>query len=112
MADNGSCYRSRHFRTACRRLDLKLIYTRPYIPRTNGEAERVIQREWAYARAYYTSLQRAAEPPYWAHRYNWHRPHGSIDAVPPISTLGLAGNNLLRLHSEPKRLQQRYCVCR
>jgi transposase InsO family protein len=102
MTDNGSCYRSRRFRNACRRLGLKLIYTRPYTPKTNGKAERFIQtalREWAYARAYDTSLQRAAELPYWIHRYNWHRPHGSIGAVPPISTLGLTGNNLLRLHS-------------
>ncbi|HET7851302.1 MAG TPA: IS481 family transposase [Methyloceanibacter sp.] len=102
MTDNGSCYRSRRFRNACRRLGLKIIYTRPYTPRTNGKAERFIQtalREWAYARAYDTSLQRAAELPYWLHRYNWHRPHGSIGALPPISTLGLTGNNLLRLHT-------------
>jgi transposase InsO family protein len=102
MTDNGSCYRSRRFRNACRRLSLKLIYTRPYTPRTNGKAERFIQtalREWAYARAYDTSLQRAAELPHWIHRYNWHRPHGSIGTVPPISTLGLTGNNLLRLHT-------------
>jgi transposase InsO family protein len=72
---------------ACRRLGLKLIYTKPYTPRTNGKAERFIQtalREWAYARVYDPSLQRAAELPYWIHRYNWHRPHGSIGAVPPL----------------------------
>jgi len=102
MTDNGSCYRSRRFRNTCRRLGLKHIFTRPYTPRTNGKAERFIQtalREWAYARAYDTSRQRAAELPYWMHRYNWHRPHGSIGSVPPISILGLSGNNLLRLHS-------------
>ena len=102
MSDNGSCYRSRRFRSACLRLGLKLIYTKPYTPRTNGKAERFIQtalREWAYARAYDTSLQRADELPYWIHRYNWHRPHGRIGYVPPISTLGLSGNNLLRLHN-------------
>jgi len=102
MTDNGSCYRSRHFRNVCRRLGFKLIYTKPYTPRTNGKAERFIQtalREWAYARSYDTSRQRAAELPHWIHRYNWHRPHSSIGAVPPISTLGLTGDNLLRLHS-------------
>jgi transposase InsO family protein len=101
MTDNGSCYRSTRFRNACKRLRLKHIFTKPYTPRTNGKAERFIQtalREWAYARAYDTSLQRAAELPYWIHRYNWHRPHGSIGAKPPISILGLTGNNLLRLH--------------
>ncbi|HYC63788.1 MAG TPA: IS481 family transposase [Reyranellaceae bacterium] len=102
MTDNGACYRSSRFRNTCRRLGLKHIYTRPYTPRTNGKAERFIQtalREWAYARAYDTSRQRAAELPYWIHRYNWHRPHGSIGAVPPISTLRLTRNNLLRLHT-------------
>ena len=102
MTDNGACYRARRFRNACRRLGLKHIYTRPYTPRTNGKAERFIQtalREWAYATAYDTSQHRADALPYWIHRYNWHRPHGSIGSVPPISTLALTGNNLLRLHS-------------
>jgi transposase InsO family protein len=102
MTDNGSCYKAFAFRRACKRLGLRHIRTRPYTPRTNGKAERFIQtalREWAYARAYDTSRQRAAELPYWMHRYNWHRPHASIGSVPPISTLGLPGNNLLRLHS-------------
>jgi transposase InsO family protein len=102
MTDNGSCYRSRAFAKACKRLGLKHIRTKPYTPRTNGKAERFIQtslREWAYARAYDTSDQRAEDLPRWMHRYNWHRPHGSIGAKPPISRLGLTGNNLLRLHT-------------
>ncbi|HEY4166324.1 MAG TPA: IS481 family transposase, partial [Reyranella sp.] len=44
------------------------------------------------------STQRAQELPFFVHRYNWHRPHSAIGAKPPISRLGLAGNNLLRLH--------------
>lgn len=102
MTDNGSCYRSKAFARACKRLRLKHIRTRPYTPRTNGKAERFIQttlREWAYARAYQTSDQRSADLMPWLHRYNWHRPHGSIGSMPPISRLGLTGNNLLRLHS-------------
>jgi len=102
MTDNGSCYRSRAFARACKRLGLKHIRTRPYTPKTNGKAERFIQtalREWAYARAYDHSDQRGADLPIWLHRYNWHRPHGSINAMPPISRLGLTGNNLLTLHS-------------
>jgi transposase InsO family protein len=101
MTDNGSCYRSSAFRDACRRLRLKHIRTRPYTPKTNGKAERFIQtclREWAYARAYLNSTQRADELPFFIHRYNWHRPHGSIGAKPPISRLGLTEDNLLRLH--------------
>lgn len=102
MTDNGSCYRSRAFAKACRRLKLKHIRTKPYTPRTNGKAERFIQtslREWAYARAYLNSRQRAKELPIFMHRYNWHRPHASIGAKPPISRLGLTGDNLLRLHT-------------
>ena len=102
MTDNGSCYRSKMFRAACKRLGLRQIYTRPYTPKTNGKAERFIQtalREWAYAQAYQNSHQRTAELPNWLHRYNWHRPHGSLKAKTPISRLGLSGNNLLRLHS-------------
>jgi transposase InsO family protein len=102
MTDNGSCYRSRAFARACRRLDLKHVRTRPYTPRTNGKAERFIQtalREWAYARAYLDAKQRAQELPFFLHRYNWHRPHAGIGRVPPITRLGLNRNNLLRLHS-------------
>jgi transposase InsO family protein len=102
MTDNGSCYRSRAFAKACRRLELKHIRTRPYTPRTNGKAERFIQsalREWAYAQAYPTSAHRTAELPTWLHRYNWHRPHGGIQSQTPISRLALPEDNLLRLHS-------------
>ena len=102
MTDNGSCYKSLAFRTACKALGLKHIRTRPYTPKTNGKAERFIQtslREWAYAQAYPTSDHRKAELPRWLHQYNWHRPHGSLQSRTPISRLGLDVNNLLRLHS-------------
>jgi transposase InsO family protein len=102
MTDNGSCYRSEAFRAACTRLGLRQIFTRPYTPRTNGKAERFIQtalREWAYARAYHNSDQRSAELVTWLHRYNWHRPHGSLKANAPISRLGLTEDNVLRLHT-------------
>jgi len=101
MTDNGSCYKSHAFRDACAELDLKHIRTKPYTPKTNGKAERFIQtalREWAYAKAYPTSDQRAAELQNWMHRYNWHRPHGGIKSATPISRLGLHQDNLLRLH--------------
>jgi transposase InsO family protein len=102
MTDNGSCYRSKTFQAACKRLGLRQIFTRPYTPKTNGKAERFIQtalREWAYARAYQNSDERTAELSEWLHRYNWHRPHGSLKANTPISRLGLSQDNLLRLHS-------------
>jgi transposase InsO family protein len=102
MTDNGSCYRSKEFAKACRKLGLKHIRTKPYTPKTNGKAERFIQtalREWAYAVAYSTSDHRAAELPIWLHQYNWHRPHSSLKSKTPISRLALNGDNLLRLHS-------------
>lgn len=102
MTDNGSCYKSFAFRDTCKALGLKHIRTRPYTPKTNGKAERFIQtslREWAYAHAYPTSDHRkqALEP--WLHNYNWHRPHGSLQSMPPVSRLHQPMNNLLRLHS-------------
>ena len=98
-------------RRACRALLSALRYyrslgithkrTRPYTPRTNGKAERFIQtalREWAYARSYRNSSQRARELPRWMHYYNWHRQHAGIDYQCPINTLGINMNNLLALH--------------
>jgi transposase InsO family protein len=102
MTDNGSCYKSRMFAKACRRLGVKHIRTKPYTPQTNGKAERFIQtalREWAYATAFDTSEQRRAELPRWLHRYNWHRPHASLGGEPPISRLPLTRNNLLTHHT-------------
>jgi transposase InsO family protein len=94
--------KSRRYAKALRLLKIKHLRTKPYTPKTNGKVERLVQTslcEWAYARAYTTSEERAAELPLWLHRYNWHRPHGSIGSKPPITRLGLAGNNLLRLHT-------------
>ena len=102
MTDNGACYKAFAFRDACRTLGLKHIRTRPYTPRTNGKAERFIQtalREWAYARAYRNSTQRAHQLPAWLHRYNWHRPRASLNANTPISRLRLPEDNLLTLHT-------------
>jgi transposase InsO family protein len=101
MTDNGACYKAFAFRDACQQLGLRHIRTKPYTPKTNGKAERFIQtalREWAYAKAYNTSDERAAVLPVWMHQYNWHRPHGGIKSQPPGSRLALAGDNLLRLH--------------
>jgi transposase InsO family protein len=102
MTDNGSCYRSKAFANACRTLGIKHIMTRPYTPQTNGKAERFIQtalREWAYACRFDTSEQRREALPAWLHRYNWHRPHASLDKKPPISRIRLTRKNLLQLHS-------------
>lgn len=102
MTDNGACYRSKAFRNTCAALGLRHIFTKPYTPKTNGKAERFIQsslREWAYARAYENSGQRANELPHWLHHYNWHRPHAGIKGKQPICRSGLDVNNLMRLHT-------------
>lgn len=102
LTDNGSAYKSKVFRRLCRRLGLVHKRTRPYSPRTNGKAERFIQtalREWAYARSYKDSEQRAQHLLPWLHQYNWHRPHASLDYLPPISRSGLSVNNLMSNHN-------------
>jgi transposase InsO family protein len=102
MTDNGACYKSKAFAKTCRELGIKHIRTKPYTPKTNGKAERFIQtalREWAYARPYQTSGQRAAHLETWQHMYNWHRPHGGINNQTPISRIGLNRNNLLKFHN-------------
>jgi len=102
MTDNGSPYVSHAFRDACQRMGIRHLRTRPFTPRTNGKAERFIQtclREWAYAEAYLSSEQRTTALHAWLHHYNWHRPHSAIHSQPPITRLGLKGNNLLKFHT-------------
>lgn len=102
LTDNGHCYHSHAFRAAVVELGLRHHFTRPYTPRTNGKAERLIPtalREWIYACSYLNSLERNAQLLPWLHHYNWHRPHGSLNRQSPISRSGLDQDNLLRLHS-------------
>jgi transposase InsO family protein len=98
MTDNGSAYRSRDFRARIGEVRLKHIRTRPYTPRTNGKAERFIQtslREWAYARSYQTSAERAHAMQPWIDSYNHRRPHSALGGQPPVSRL----NNVLGFDS-------------
>jgi transposase InsO family protein len=94
MTDNGSAYRSTLFRQALDRAGARHVRTRPYTPRTNGKAERFIQtslREWAYARAYASSAERAQAIGPWTDAYNLTRPHAGIDGLTPWARV----NNLL-----------------
>ena len=94
MTDNGSAYRSKLFTSALQQAQARHIRTRPYTPRTNGKAERFIQtslREWAYARPYASSAERAHAITEWANRYNLDRPHAGIGGISPWQRL----NNLL-----------------
>ena len=86
LTDNGPCFYAHKFLHACRALDIQPKKTRPYRPQTNGKAERFIQtaiREWAYARRYENSAQRLQLLQPWTHQYNWHRPHASLNQMPP-----------------------------
>ena len=88
LTDNGSSYRSHHFRHACQQMQLHHSRTRPYTPRTNGKAERFIQtalREWAYAKYWADSEERDEHLKPWNDFYNHQRPHGSLGYKPPIS---------------------------
>ena len=95
MSDNGSCYVAHAYRNALRSLGLKHLRIKPGRPRTNGKAERLIQtllNEWAYARIYGSSAERAAALPLYLDRYNYRRPHGALAKQPPAARL----NNLVR----------------
>ena len=96
MSDNGPCYRAHDYRRALRRLGLKHLRIKPGRPRTNGKVERLIQtllNEWAYARIYGSSAERAAALTTYLDRYNYRRPHGSLNHQPPASRLNnVVGN--------------------
>lgn len=90
LTDNGSCYRSKLWRNACEKLQIRTKKTRPYRPQTNGRAERFIQtllREWAYTKIYVTSNERMAVLPVDLTHYDEHRDHGSLRNRPPITRM-------------------------
>ncbi len=102
LTDNGSCYRHWLFRNLLHRQHVKHRFIRPYTPRTNGKAERLIQtalREWAYAPSYQNSEQRLDQLDPWLHDYNFHRPDSSLKLQTPASRSGLNRNSLLTLHT-------------
>lgn len=94
MTDNGSAYRSKLFAKALVQAGARHVRTRPYTPKTNGKAERFIQtslREWAYARSYASSQERAQAMKPWIDAYNLSRPHSGIKGLTPWARV----NNLL-----------------
>ena len=89
LSDNGACYKDR-FTLACTQLGAWHLRTRPYTPRTNGKAERLIQtllREWAYARSYSKSRHRTAALAPYLRYYNRKRPHAGCGALTPMKKL-------------------------
>jgi transposase InsO family protein len=93
MTDNGSGYVSQVFAEALG--DTKHIRIRPYRPQTNGKVERfnrTLIDEWAYARIYTSSSDRAQALADWTHIYNHHRGHTAIGG-PPISRVNNQGGS-------------------
>jgi transposase InsO family protein len=91
MTDNGNGYKSHAHRHEISRLGIKHLRTRPHRPQTNGKAERFIQtllREWAYERAYPSSLERRRALLPWLEYYNCQRPHSALGHKTPISRIG------------------------
>ncbi|WP_369058233.1 IS481 family transposase [Caulobacter sp. 73W] len=97
MTDNGAAYCSRQFAAALKLAGARHLRTRPYTPRTNGKAERFIQtslREWAYARPYSSSDERARAVTAWTDSYNLARPHSGIAGLTPWQRVtNLLGND-------------------
>jgi hypothetical protein len=93
MTDNGSAYRSNMFKAALG--EITHVRIRPYRPQTNGKVERfnrTLVDEWAYARIYTSSDDRARALADWIHTYNHHRGHTAIGG-PPITRVNNQGGS-------------------
>jgi transposase InsO family protein len=93
LTDNGSCYRSHHWRDNLTTSGITHKRTRPYRPQTNGKVERfnrTLLEEWAYLRPYTTDAERTDALDAFLHTYNHHRTHTALNGQPPISRV----NNL------------------
>ena len=97
LTDNGGCYRSRDWATACADLAITPKRTRPYRPQTNGKVERfhrTLLVEWAYVRVYTSEAARTRALTGWLHIYNHHRTHTALGGHPPASRVtNLSGQN-------------------
>ena len=91
MTGNGHAYRSYDGRDRCEALGITHIRIRPYTPRTNGKAERLIKTmlgEWAYGYSYPTGAHRTRALAGWVRWYNRRRPHASLGDKPPVRRHG------------------------
>ena len=90
MTNNGHAYRSYDWRDRCEARGITHIRTRPYTPRTNGKAERLIKTmlgEWAYCYSYPTSAHRTRALESSVRWYSRRRPHVSLGGEPPLSSV-------------------------
>jgi hypothetical protein len=56
-------------------------------------------REWAYARSYDSSDQRADFLPLFLHDYDFHRPYSALRHLPPSSRLPKTADNVWKCNS-------------
>ncbi|HXQ93916.1 MAG TPA: IS481 family transposase [Thermoplasmata archaeon] len=99
LTDNGWAYtRARPYAELLAKLGARHKRTRPWRPQTNGKAERFIQtllNEWAYARPYGSTAERADALPGFVDFYNRRRPHTALGGRSPIDAV----NNVSGDHS-------------
>ena len=102
LTDNGACYRSNAWATACAHASIVHKRTRPYRPQTNGKVERfhrILLEEWAYIRPWHSETERVAGYDAFMHFYNQHRSHGALGWLSPMATLTHCRDNVPAGHS-------------
>lgn len=90
LTDNAKAYKGWHWRAVAGALQIKLRYTKPRHPWTNGKAERlnrILLTEWAYSRTWTSNRQRTRALDSYLHRYNTRRGHSALGGRPPVSRL-------------------------
>ena len=90
LTDNGSPYKSKAWRRACRVTGVRHKLTRPYHPQTNGKVERWIRSvlgECLYLEVFHTPDERRLALARYLRYYNDHRPHLGIGGIPPRQRL-------------------------
>lgn len=124
VVDNGSAYRSGSLQSICARLDIRLIYCRPYEPEGKGKLERwhrVVRQQFVseLVKDQITSLADInARLWAWIDTIYHQREHSSLNKQTPLArfqqdlprhrTLGLLANHLDEIfyHREPRSVRK------
>jgi transposase InsO family protein len=90
VVDNGAAYRAATLQGICARLDIRLIYCRPYAPEGKGKLERWHRtfRDHFLSELEYSRLQDLADLNArawaWIEQVYHRRPHGGLDGQTPL----------------------------
>jgi transposase InsO family protein len=91
LTDNAKSYRlSKDWIAVCQALQIRRRFIKPGCPWTNGKAERfnrTLLTDWAYARPWMSTAERAAGFDLFLDRYNTRRGHTAAGGRPPITRL-------------------------